>query len=122
MYQVTLKFPLAKNEEISCETLEETHAAIRKRFPKAVYSDLNNTNHYNFPPDEKLTLIWRNTKKRAGKYGTGEDSCLAVGWIFRDDITESEKMEMWEKFADESYEQHKREELAEIQKGSWRGR
>jgi hypothetical protein len=119
---VTLKFSMAENEEASYEALEEAHAAVRKRFPKAVYSDLNNVNHYDFPLDEKLTLIWHNAKKRAGRYGTGDDSCLAVGWIFRDDITEAEKMEMWEKFAKESEERSMREQLAEDLEGSWRGR
>jgi hypothetical protein len=113
---------MAGNEESSYEDLAEAHAAIRKRFPKAIYTDLHNIHPFDFPPDAKLTLIWRNAKKRAGKYGTGEDSSSAVGWIFRHDITESEKMEMWEKFAKESRERRMREQLAEDLKGSWRGR
>lgn len=122
LYHVTLRFPLAKNEESSHESLEEAHAAIRKRFPKAIYTDLQNIKSHDFPPDAKLTLIWRNAKKRSGKYGTGADSSSAIGWIFRDDITESEKMEMWEKFAKEDQERRMREQQAEDLKGSWRGR
>ena len=122
MYHVTLRFTMAGNEESSYEALEEAHAAVCKRFPKAVYTDLHNINHHAFPPDAKLTLIWRNARKRAGKYGTGEDSSSAIGWISRDDITETEKMEMWEKFAEESQERRMREQLADNLKGSWRGR
>jgi hypothetical protein len=122
MYHVTLKFPLAKNEEASYATLAEAHAAIRTRFPKAIYTDLYNNHQFDLPPDTKLTLIWRNAKKRAGRYGTGEDSSLAAGWIFRDDITESEKMEMWERFDKEYQERRIREERAKDLKGTWRGR
>jgi len=122
MYHVTLKFPMAPNEEYSCESLAEAHAAVRKRFPKAIYTDLHNINPFYFPPEAKLTLIWRNAKKRAGRDGTGEDSSSAIGWIFRDDITETEKMEMWEKFAKEDQERRMREQLADNLKGSWRGR
>jgi hypothetical protein len=122
MYHVTLKFPLAGNEEASYKSLAEAHAAIRKRFPKAIYTDLQNVKSHDFPPDAKLTLIWRNAKKRAGKYGTGEDSSSAIGWIFRDDITEAEKMEMWEKFAKEDQERRMREQRAEDLKGTWHGR
>lgn len=122
MYLVTLKFPLAKNEESTHESLAEAHAAIRKRFPKAIYTDLHNNNCFDFPPDAKLTFIRRNAKKRAGKYGTGEVSSMAIGWIFRDDITEAEKMEMWERFDKEYHERRMREQLAEDLKGSWRGR
>jgi hypothetical protein len=122
MYHVTLKFPIAENKEVSHETLEEVHATVHKWFPKAVYSDLHNYNHFDIPPDDKLTLIWRNAKKRAGRYGTGADSCLAVGWIFRDDITKAEEMEMWEKFEKEYQEQSMREQRAKDLKGSWRGR
>jgi hypothetical protein len=122
MYHVTLRFPLAKNEEASYETLTEAHATIRKRFPKAIYTDLQNNHQFDLPPDAKLTLIWRNAKKRAGRYGTGEDSSSAVGWIFRDDITESEKMEMWERFDKEYQERRIREERAKDLKGTWRGR
>jgi hypothetical protein len=122
MYHVTLKFPLTKNEESSHASLAEAHVAIRKRFPRAIYTELNNNNFFDFPPDAKLTLIWRNAKKRAGRYGTGEDSSMAIGWIFRDDITESEKTEMWEKFDKEYQERRMREQRAEDLKGSWRGR
>ncbi len=73
MYHATLTFPMAENEESFYEALEEAHAAVRKRFPKAVYSDLNNVNHYDVPRDEKLTLIWRNAKKRAGGNTTNLD-------------------------------------------------
>ena len=122
LYHVTLRFPLAKNEESSHQSLKEAHNTIRKRFPKAIYTDLHNVKSHDFPPDAKLTLIWRNAKKRSGKYGTGEDSSFAIGWIFRDDITESEKMEMWEKFAKEDQERRMREQLADNLKGTWRGR
>jgi len=118
---VTLRFPLAKNES-SHSSLAEAHAAIRKRFPKAIYTDLHNNHPFDLPPDAKLTLIWRNATKRAGKYGTGEDSSSAIGWIFRDDITEAEKMEMWEKFAKEDQERRMREQRAEDLKGTWHGR
>ena len=122
LYHVTLRFPLAKNEESTHESLEEAHATIRKRFPKAIYTDLQNIKSHDFPSDAKLTLIWRNAKKRGGKYGTGADSSSAIGWIFRDDITESEKMEMWEKFEKEYQERRTREQRAEDLKGAWRGR
>jgi hypothetical protein len=122
MYHVTLKFPLAQNEESTHESLADAHAAICKRFPKAIYTDLHNNRTFEFPPDAKLTLIWRNAKKRAGKYGTGEDSNMAIGWIFRDDITEAEKMQMWERFNKEYQERRMREQRAEDLKGSWRGR
>jgi len=122
MYHVTLRFPLAGNEEASYGSLEEAHAAIRKRFPKAIYTDLHNINQFDSPPDAKLALIWRNAQKRAGRYGTGEDSSSAIGWIFRDDIAESEKMDMWEKFAKEDQERRMTEQLAENLKGTWRGR
>src|SRR4030042_4560067 len=122
MYHVTLRFPMAGNADASYESLEEAHAAIRKRFPKAIYTDLQNIKSHDFPPDAKLTLIWRNAKKRAGRYGTGEDSSSAIGWIFRDAIPESEKMEMWEKFAKEDQERRMREQLAENLKEPWGGR
>jgi hypothetical protein len=122
LYHVTLKFPLAKNEESTHQSLEEAHAAIRKRFPKAIYTDLHNIHPLDFPPDAKLTLIWRNAKKRTGRYGTGADSSSAIGWIFRDDITESEKMEMWGRFAKEDQERRMREQRARDLKGTWRGR
>jgi hypothetical protein len=122
MYHVTLKFPLAPNEEASYATLEEAHSAVRKRFPKAIYTDLYNNHPVDFPADTKLSLIWRNAKKRTGKYGTGEDSSMAIGWIFRDDITEAEKMEMWERFDKEYRERRMREQRAEDLRGTWRGR
>jgi len=111
MYRVTLTFPVAEDEEASYETLEEVHSAIRKRFPNAVYSDLDNYRHYSFPPDEKLTLVWRNKTKRSGRYGTGADSSFSVGRIIREDISESEISEMWEKFEEEYDDRQWREEL-----------
>ena len=99
-----LTFQRGEPRELTCATAEELHETVHKRYPNAVYTIFGSSIYQEEPPDAPVILVWRNVKEQEGKYGTGNWACRAVGWVFRDDATVSEKHALCERFAKDEWE------------------